>query len=162
MKCYYHPESDAVAQCKECGRYLCKECSDKYMAAFEEVLCEDCAQKRFDTTERDCREAFAQEKKDLIRSSIIGAVIAIFAAGSGGLWYVLAFFLPFGWFRDETSSLEKAIRSSGSSGGAYVFGRIIGFFIKLLLCTVLGIPMFIKKIISFYHHQQIMKDNGWL
>jgi hypothetical protein len=27
MKCFYHPERDAVALCKSCNRALCRECS---------------------------------------------------------------------------------------------------------------------------------------
>ncbi|MBQ8177037.1 MAG: hypothetical protein IJ035_08410 [Oscillospiraceae bacterium] len=30
MKCFYHPERDAVAQCNECKRGLCRECAQKW------------------------------------------------------------------------------------------------------------------------------------
>lgn len=163
MKCYYHPESDAVAQCKKCGRSLCRECSDKYVADLGEILCEDCAQKRFESSKRDVRETFAQEKKDLIISSIIGVVVAILAVSLfHSLWYLLAFFLPFGWFRNDMSSTEEAIWMSGSASGGYMLGKILGFIIKLLLCSVLGIPLFIKMIINFYKDLQFMKENGLL
>lgn len=38
MKCYYHIDREAVAACKQCERYLCKECADKYTP----ILCDGC------------------------------------------------------------------------------------------------------------------------
>lgn len=39
MKCYHHPDRDAVAVCTECGRGLCKECASFYA----KPLCPECA-----------------------------------------------------------------------------------------------------------------------
>ncbi len=39
MKCYHHPDRDAVAVCTECGRGLCKECASFYA----KPLCSECA-----------------------------------------------------------------------------------------------------------------------
>ena len=41
MKCYHHPDRDAVAYCSQCGRGLCGECSDRY----NPILCGGCAEK---------------------------------------------------------------------------------------------------------------------
>lgn len=38
MKCYHHPDRDAVATCNECGRGLCQECASLYATPF----CSDC------------------------------------------------------------------------------------------------------------------------
>jgi len=38
-KCFYHPEVDAVAYCRNCGKALCTECR---RAVREVVYCEDC------------------------------------------------------------------------------------------------------------------------
>lgn len=40
MKCYNHPERDAVSTCTKCGKGLCKECTDKYSP----ILCDECRQ----------------------------------------------------------------------------------------------------------------------
>ena len=37
MRCYYHPEREAVSSCS-CGKFLCKECTDRYSP----IQCEDC------------------------------------------------------------------------------------------------------------------------
>lgn len=38
MKCYNHPERDAIAQCRECGKGLCEECAKKW----DPPICDDC------------------------------------------------------------------------------------------------------------------------
>ncbi|MBW7954301.1 hypothetical protein H3C61_00610 [Candidatus Gracilibacteria bacterium] len=42
MKCYYHNDKDSVSQCVNCGKFLCKECSDKFTYDGK-IICEDCA-----------------------------------------------------------------------------------------------------------------------
>jgi hypothetical protein len=39
MKCFYHPEKDAVAQCVICGKSLCNEC---VFVRSEKNYCKDC------------------------------------------------------------------------------------------------------------------------
>ena len=38
MKCYNHPEKDAIAQCGSCGKGLCEECAKKW----NPPICDDC------------------------------------------------------------------------------------------------------------------------
>ena len=38
MKCYYHPEKDAVAICKECGKPLCENCAHEFNG---KIYCEE-------------------------------------------------------------------------------------------------------------------------
>ena len=38
MKCYNHPERDALAQCGDCGKGLCEECAKKW----KPPTCDDC------------------------------------------------------------------------------------------------------------------------
>ena len=38
MKCYYHPEKDAVAVCKECGKPLCEDCAHEFNG---KIYCEE-------------------------------------------------------------------------------------------------------------------------
>lgn len=38
MKCFYHPDRDAVGQCVECGKGLCSECAGKWNPPH----CENC------------------------------------------------------------------------------------------------------------------------
>ena len=51
MNCYYHSESNAVATCTNCGKGLCKQCTDR----FNIPICESC-----------CLSALKEEKKVLM------------------------------------------------------------------------------------------------
>ena len=44
MNCFNHIDRAAVAQCSDCGKGLCAECTEKY----EPILCTPCFQKRKD------------------------------------------------------------------------------------------------------------------
>ena len=39
MKCFYHPDREAVAVCSRCGKPLCKECAKEYKG---KIYCKDC------------------------------------------------------------------------------------------------------------------------
>lgn len=45
MKCYNHPEKDAIAQCGECGKGLCEECAKKWTPP----ICDDCVRNKIHT-----------------------------------------------------------------------------------------------------------------
>lgn len=38
MKCYNHPNEDAIAQCQHCGKGLCQNCAQKWSPP----ICDDC------------------------------------------------------------------------------------------------------------------------
>jgi hypothetical protein len=42
MNCYYHPEVTSVATCIDCGKGLCKECTERH----EIAICTECNIKR--------------------------------------------------------------------------------------------------------------------
>ena len=42
MKCYYHPDREAVAVCSMCGKPLCEECAHEYKG---KIYCKDCLAK---------------------------------------------------------------------------------------------------------------------
>ena len=38
MNCYYHPDHDAVAQCSDCGKGLCRSCATRFTIP----ICPEC------------------------------------------------------------------------------------------------------------------------
>lgn len=44
MLCYYHSDRHAVGQCMDCGKYLCKECTDFWTIP----LCDNCNHHRLE------------------------------------------------------------------------------------------------------------------
>lgn len=51
MKCFYHTDRDAVAQCTVCGKALCAECAHTW----DRPVCHQCAMEEIDREERSCR-----------------------------------------------------------------------------------------------------------
>ncbi len=75
-KCYHHPSKDAVAQCSECGKGICKDCYDSYGAGMGagKALCFDCTEEMVKDHAADIA-AFRRQVKTEIILMIIGAVI---------------------------------------------------------------------------------------
>lgn len=102
MNCFYHIMVPAVAQCKNCGKFLCRECATRY----PDMICEDCAYAMQD-----------QEHMKIVRRNLCALcvffVMAILAfsieyekdifpmwqiiLGSFCLGYICAG-IPFGWY----------------------------------------------------------------
>lgn len=90
MKCYNHPERDAVATCSVCGRGLCKECTDKYTP----IMCEKCKQEK-DESKRAQHNAETQRSLSAFRISVANLVvysILAFLIGYGMAWAICRFF----------------------------------------------------------------------
>ncbi len=86
MKCYHHPDRDAVSTCSVCGKALCKECTDKYSP----ILCEKCHEEL--QAELDAQAA--QQKKDnnrYTRGNVLSSFIYL-AVGFGIAWLMCRFF----------------------------------------------------------------------
>ena len=97
MKCFYHVDQEAVAQCQYCGKGLCHDCAAKHIPC----LCDDCfdqvnananaqaaGAKKAYKKERNARrrDALAVTGKDMFTSSIAGFIMA--AVGIFGLRYL--------------------------------------------------------------------------
>lgn len=72
MNCKRHPSSPAVAQCKECGSYLCASCASLTQSAKETfgTLCVDCYKAEL----RDVT-AYYQDKKNKSKTSLIASIV---------------------------------------------------------------------------------------
>ena len=100
MKCFYHNDRDAVAQCSECGKFLCSECA----AAWEPPHCSTCGKSKS-----------YYNKSSAVASLIVtgvffvfGAILAVAAYGGSDfslglklfgilLWGYIFASLPAGW-----------------------------------------------------------------
>ncbi|MCM1577671.1 MAG: DUF2180 family protein [Ruminococcus sp.] len=105
MKCYYHNDRDAVAQCSVCGRGLCRECTDRY----EEPLCRKCGEEIAAEAEAERKEAHINSKK------------------SAKMWIIAAFFAMF--FMGVLSM--SGAQSLASNAGEQTFGLIFGTYAGL-------------------------------
>ncbi|MCL2859047.1 MAG: hypothetical protein FWF46_00435 [Oscillospiraceae bacterium] len=95
MNCYNHEEKEAVAQCSDCGKGLCKECAEKYQAV-NLIICDDCASARNNYD----KGTFTKTIVMAVVAFVIGLVISIvMGLPAGGLivFSILTACVPFGW-----------------------------------------------------------------
>lgn len=138
MKCYYHNNREATAQCTDCGKYLCGECASH----FEQPLCADCAQKR----NGNLKSMAFKNLGALIAAFVIAIVLTIFVASSDSRVNVFAQFIadlliglalagiPTGWraLNKITPSIFLILP---------LIGWVIYFLIKGVLSMAVGIVL---------------------
>ncbi len=97
MKCFYHPDREAVAVCSECGKALCQECAKEFEG---KIYCKDCLEE----LKKDKKQKEVNSAK-IVKVSIILSLIAI-----GVL--LLLFFVP--------STIKHNIINSDEKSYSYV------------------------------------------
>lgn len=102
MKCYHHPDRDAVASCSECGKGLCRECSDRW----DPPLCDQCAGGRI------------QDQRDQVQKLTRLSVILFF------VWAILGSILGIGTCISEGTLLRIPLGILQSIMTAYIVAGI--------------------------------------
>ena len=84
MKCYYHPDREAVAVCSVCGKPLCAECAHEYNG---KIYCKDCLAKvkeeeaiNIGTAGKSSHKE-AVEKKNTSKIIFVSIVVALIIIG---------------------------------------------------------------------------------
>lgn len=177
MKCFYHENKDAVGQCQDCGKGLCKNCITEYNG-----LCKDCYFKnranQIDDVHASIDTQLRNYRVDIIKSFIIGGIgfiiMLIFLLGfvkmpidSFGALVVTIFFafIPLG-FRTLTKIFGKdptmgkkntaayiawasGVDGVSSYGAGWLIGRFLVFCVKLVIAFFIGTPSFAYLIYKF-------------
>jgi len=165
MKCYYHPERDAVSQCFECGRGLCKECFD-----YNENICKNCTIKSEDQL-KEVQEKTQEEEGKYIKKKIVYLFISFVLAGilvinifsptksfEEFLWTIFFLFLlgsiPSG-YRAMTRITQNKILPDNVDNRVVLFpgAIIILYIVKAVIGYFIGIFAFfyeIYEIIKYY------------
>lgn len=163
MKCFNHPEREAVATCQKCGKGLCRECAEKYTPC----MCDPCAAMVQKTQEQQARnrenerkqkykDALVDTRSEFIKTAVIGIVVAII-----GTWWTIHsqnisenflevvgvffvyFCIPFGW---------KFLTYLQSFIPLTLFGTwwfwFIYFVVKLFVSVLAGVPAFIYQLVK--------------
>ncbi|SRR5713226_8241937 len=110
MKCFYHPETDGVGVCQQCGKFCCKQCIQEVAGT---MLCKGCMERARQSQVAQAQEVqqdalaeaqrLRQQAVKRIRWSwvvaiLVGAVFVILGLGASGdpsaslpmPWYILA------------------------------------------------------------------------
>lgn len=89
MNCVNHADRQAVAQCKQCGAYVCEECRQRTQGIAKDygVLCPDCFRRKFE----EIRDYYAGIKSKKIRSATVSLIcyiigIVIMLISLPGIW----------------------------------------------------------------------------
>lgn len=136
MKCFHHPDVDAVGTCPDCNRALCRECAGRYSVP----ICDQ------------CNEARLKRDKVLVyrNISIMAALFLIpffltpLHAGNIPGLIVLGFVfagLPWGW-----SALNRITPNIFLI--MPIIGWVIYFIVKLWLSLLIGVFVMPFKIYS--------------
>lgn len=173
MKCFNHPDQEAVATCQKCGKGLCRECAGKHSPC----LCDDCAaqiQRDKQAQARNKEEEKKQKYKDALvdtRSEFVKTVAQGIVIGLIWGWYsftreynttadavgqfVIAFFVPFGW--KVLTYLQSFIPLT--LFGTWWFWLIYGI-VKAFISIFVGIPAFIFQLVRTIRNEKKIKDLG--
>lgn len=172
MKCFNHPDREAVATCQKCGKGLCRECAGKHSPC----LCDDCAaqiqrdkqaqaRNKEEEKKQKYKDALVDTRSEFVKTVAYGIIIGLiwiwllsspsdtFADKAGS--FVLAFFIPFGW---------KVLTYLQSFIPLALFGTwwfwIIYACVKACLSIFVGIPAFIYQLIRTIRNEKKIKDLG--
>lgn len=117
MNCFYHAEREAVAQCQNCGKGLCRECA----SLLNQPYCIDCV-----------REYAGEQKKQMIKCIVLGLVIGI----TFSIWMESAAYLMFGWIPFGYTFLSKLTPKFFIV--MPIVGWVIYFAVKILIAYFIG------------------------
>ena len=162
MKCFNHPERDAVATCQKCGKGLCRDCAEKYTPC----MCDSCAaqvqknrqqqaKNREDQRKQKYRDALVDTRSEFIKTTVIGIVVGIILVwfmksehadstfADCAIYFFLGVCAPFGW--KILTYLQSFFPLS--LFGTFWFWIIYGI-VKLAVSMLVGIPAFIYQLVK--------------
>lgn len=172
MKCFNHPEREAVATCQKCGKGLCRECAEKYTPC----MCDTCAaqiqrnkeqqaQNKENQRKQKYKDALVDTRSEFIKTAVIGIIIGIIGTCwqvndndiSGVVDYMGAFFcwfcVPFGW---------KFLTYLQSFFPIFLIGTwwfwLIYIVVRVVLSAIVGIPTFIYQLVKTFFIQNKIKN----
>ena len=98
MNCYYHNDIPAVAQCSECGKFLCQNCIDNTSP----VLCGECSDYIVQQSTYDKMKSEKKFKRGLIICFLISIPYALGCLIYGRILEAAMFLImitcaPYGW-----------------------------------------------------------------
>ena len=74
MKCFYHPNVDAVGICSQCGKYCCRNCIEDIGKA---LLCKDCMSMAVKEVKVERKDEINKAKRRITWSWIIAGILSI-------------------------------------------------------------------------------------
>ena len=153
--CYNHPDRTVVANCPNCGKFMCRECAEKNKCK----LCDSCEKERIERAEQEIKGQAKAIKQDSVGELIKVAVISIALAilgfcigqGSGQEWMMAWIFMgfPWGW------KIINQLMTGNFMTWLLIWTQkawLVAYIIKFVLAAFIGMFAWpIKLIITIYH-----------
>jgi len=172
MKCFYHAQDDAVAQCAHCQKGLCPDCSFDF--GTDGIYCYRCLR---DDTNAD----YARAQRRIVGlwiftgvSTVIGAIAAISSDGAVGILLAPVIFAAawcfywgwlsvWGWVRGRGFSFVSVSSSDGDPVGTIVRLMVIALLIEVVIFVVMVIGLF-TGIQKYRKNKRLIAlvKRGWL
>lgn len=148
MNCYYHVEVPAVAQCSQCGKFLCRECVDRH---YPTAICDNCFNYNEYSKEQSEKNLYSLSKKIFIACfvfffiagilySIIHRCIDLMFPIELLISSVAAAGIPYGWKKLQMKPDTFLVLP--------IFGWVIYFFIKFAIANMIGWIFFLPELIK--------------
>lgn len=172
MKCFYHSQNDAVAQCAHCKKGLCTDCSFDFGS--DGIFCYNCLR---DDTNAD----YARAQRRIVGlwiftglATVIGAIAAISSDGAVGIllapvifaaaWcFYWGCFPVLGWIRGRGFSFVSVSSSGGDPAGTIMRLIVIALLIEVVIFVVMAIGLF-TGIQKYRKNKRLIAlvKRGWL
>ena len=172
MKCFYHPQGDAVAQCTHCQKGVCHDCTFEDVGAHG-ILCYECFKAGANVDFAKARRRITGLWVFTGAVTIIGVIAAISSDGAVGILLIPLIFaaawcfywgwLPFwSWVRGRGFSVSY-VSSGGDPAGTILRLIVIGLLIEVLIFVIMGIGLF-TGIQKFRRDRRTiaLMNRGWL
>lgn len=145
MNCAYHLTREAVSNCKNCGRPLCRACAELYGG---EPICAACAEQGY----QEIRQTL---KKRLSIGIALGIAWIIFFLNAGTMLSPLVIILegigfacvPFGWCAMDRILPKKMPRLP-------IIGRLVYLLLKLVISVLAGL---VAAPVQIYKDTQVLR-----
>lgn len=163
MKCYYHEDRDAVAQCNVCGKGLCRECADMS----NPPICRDCCSEIEVNVKDEAKKLIKRSILLFILGGIFGLFIIIAACSEADVGFfstaltAIIVFVMLGWalagFPCGWRALSKLFSKFDFLLILPIMGWLILFGLKLGLSVYVG---FVALPIDLIRAGKTLKENA--
>lgn len=173
MKCYYHPQGDAVAQCTLCQKGVCHDCTFEDVGGYG-ILCYECFKEGANVDFTKARRRITGLWVFTGAVTIIGGIAAISSGGATGIlltplifaaaWCFYWGWLPFwGWVRGRGFGISYVSSGGGDPAGTIMRMIVFALLIEVLIFIIMGIGLF-TGIQKFRRDRRTiaLMNQGWL
>ena len=153
MVCYHHSSQNAVAQCAECGKGICKDCYDSYGAGMGagKALCFDCTEELVKGNSAEIAAFRSKVKLErimiVVGFFVIGFLLTMMVNDGG---FDFGMFLVYGCVGGSAWTIIKNF---------YYYGAVVGV-ISMIVSPVMTLVRFFKRMKQIKQCDEILASDA--